>query len=89
MTNKERYTAAARELANNEGMPYHDFRDPGYACIALERFNMDCTVFLKIFTPNKSSKVSYESLWGFHNLTKNRLARTIALLFMAEMEGDV
>jgi N-acetyl-anhydromuramyl-L-alanine amidase AmpD len=83
MSKKEKYILAAKNLVEL-GLKSEIY---GYACNSIKQLNVKTygmlREFQEMFRPNDYVSV----YWGSHTGKKNNLARSIALLLMAEMEG--
>ena len=82
MTNREKYIKAA-ELIKDKDVGDWDFC--AGCCEALSFVKLNQKPFRDKFMPNNAT--NWEYWYGKFN-KKNQLARSIALLFMAEMEND-
>lgn len=82
--NKRTYKRAAEMIANNRYC---------YCCDALVSLNCNRTEFIKIFKPTKkelsksTNFIGNSFFWGTDCREEDQMARSLALLFMAEMES--
>ncbi len=78
------YYKAAELIANNEA---------AYCCHVLRNMKQNKASFEKLFKPRKKDFYNVEGIgdvswFGVHYKESNQLARTLALLLMAEMESN-
>lgn len=82
MTNRQKYIEAAKLIADSENL--HLVDGEHFCCNSLEKVKLDNKKFEFYFEPYEHAYV----YWGNFKDPKNRLSRTLALLFLAEMEND-
>lgn len=85
MNKKEKYFRAAKEISNNTALSIHKAL---FCCVALNNSNLsshDFESFERLFKPDD---VPSGGSWFGETTPKNQLARSLALLFMAEMEDS-
>ena len=84
MTNAMIYIKAAKQV----------IKKGQYCCPILHRLDIETTAFERMFKPRSREldeyfgRICLYSWFGFNGSKENQLARSLSLLFMAEMEND-
>ena len=86
MSNRAKYIEAAQAFV--EGKPYGNWSQSiDFCCEALCAVGLDSMPFKEVFVPSSMDINTYSAVyWDNKDDPKTRLARSLALLFMAEME---